>query len=248
MYRITENVEYGSREVYFDDKPSAEIIDNLKSLKMKWNPKKKCWYGFASKHEMIDAINKAGEDVITDGYMGGGAFYGSRSNEFLYGSDLSKAIRAALKSAGIKGVTISCKTYSGGQSITATIKTTEADFISREEYINNYKIKPSFTWIWTGSENIFIDTYYNMTGEEQEKIRKAAATANYEKSLNGIDINHYYIDRYNEFTPEFLAKIKTVNNIIASFNYDESNSMVDYFNTNFYWSIYTKACETLLAA
>lgn len=248
MYKIIENTQYGSREIYFNDKPSTDVISKLKSLKMRWNPTKKCWYGFASEHELIAAINGVGEDVVTDGYMGGGAFYGSRSSEFLYGSDLSKAIRAALKSGGIKGVTISCKTYSGGQSIIATIKTTVTDFISKKEYIDNYEIKPSFSWIWTGKENIFRDTYYSLTNEEQENIRRAAATANYEKALNGIDINHYYIDQYSEFTPEFLEKIKTVNYIIKSFNYDESNPMVDYFNTNFYWSICTKACEDKIAA
>ena len=52
MYRITENAQYGSREIYFDAKPSTDVIDNLKSLKLRWNPKKKCWYGFAS--EMVD--------------------------------------------------------------------------------------------------------------------------------------------------------------------------------------------------
>ena len=243
MYRITENAQYGSREIYFDNKPSADVIDNLKSLKLRWNPKKKCWYGFATESEMVAAINGAGEDVVTDGYMGGGAFYGSRSNQFLYGSDLSKAIREALKAAGIRGVTVSCKTYSGGQSITATVKTTEADFVDRDEYIANYEIKPSFSWIWTGDESIHIDRYYDMAGEEQEAVRRAAAIANYEKSLKGIDINCYYIDKYNEFTPDFLEKIKAVNGIIQSFNYNESNAMVDYFNTNFYWTIYTKACE-----
>lgn len=243
MYRITENAQYGSREIYFDAKPSTDVIDKLKSLKLRWNPKKKCWYGFASESEMISAINGAGEDVVTDGYMGGGAFYGSRSNQFLYGSDLSKAIREALKAAGIRGVTVSCKTYSGGQSITATVKTTEADFVGRDEYIANYEIKPSFSRIWTGSESIFVDDYYNMPGEKQEEIRKAAALANYEKSLKGISINEHYIEKYNEFTPSFLSKLEAVNNIIKSFNYNESNAMVDYFNTNFYWDIDTKACE-----
>lgn len=35
MYRITENAQYGSREIYFDNKPSTDVIDNLKSLKLR---------------------------------------------------------------------------------------------------------------------------------------------------------------------------------------------------------------------
>ena len=61
--------------------------------------------------------------------------------------------------------------------------------------------------------------------------------------LKGISINQYHIDKYNEFTPSFLRKLEAVNSIIKSFNYDESNAMVDYFNTNFYWDIDTRACE-----
>ena len=34
--------------------------------------------------------------------------------------------------------------------------------------------------------------------------------------------------------------IKKVNSIISAYRYDESNSMVDYFDTNFYYDIHTK--------
>ena len=71
--RIEESKEYNSREVYFDSKPSKEVLDALKALKMRWHSQKRCWYGFASEHEIINAANTAGATVVTDGYMGGGA-------------------------------------------------------------------------------------------------------------------------------------------------------------------------------
>ena len=94
-YHITTNNTYNSREITFDGIPSKEVREALKSLKMRWNPKKSCWYGFAQEHEIISAIldnsesetttddETDGATVYTDGYMGGGAVYGSKSNNHL---------------------------------------------------------------------------------------------------------------------------------------------------------------------
>lgn len=60
-YHISENTEYNSREVYFSGKPAAEIREALKALKMRWNGKKSCWYGYATAEEITAAI--AGEIV-----------------------------------------------------------------------------------------------------------------------------------------------------------------------------------------
>ena len=55
-------------------------------------------------------------------------------------------------------------------------------------------------------------------------------------------MNQYHINSYTEYTPEFIAKINAVNAIIRNYNYDDSNSMVDYFDTNFYYDLYVKIC------
>ena len=243
LYEIRENHSFNSREIYFDGKPSDEVRTALKNLKCRWNPKKGCWYGFAAEHELITAINGAGETVVTDGYLGGGAYYGANSGKHLYGADLSKAIREAIKRAGIKGVTVRCHSYSGGQTIYATMKTTEKDFISKDEYIEQYNISQCSYWIYTGEESISKDAWFEMEGDEQQEVLKKAAAYEYDKALNGLDINEYHIDSYKEFAPHFAEKVQAVNSIIQSFRYDESNSMVDYFNTNFYYTISTKAAE-----
>ncbi len=46
-YTLKHNDRYNSREVYFFEKPDAETRTALKRLKMRWNGKKECWYGFA---------------------------------------------------------------------------------------------------------------------------------------------------------------------------------------------------------
>lgn len=177
-YTITKNAEFGSLEVRFDEKPADTVRLALKRLKMRWHGVNKCWYGYASESALVAAIlENAPEEqpatVVSDGYMGGGAVYGSKSNKALYGADLSAAIRADIKAAGIKGVTVKCKSYSGGQSITATIRTSPADYIDEADYIAAYRVRGN--WIYDGERSVYIGDFYAMSAEEQERLRVAAA-------------------------------------------------------------------------
>lgn len=255
-YTITTNTKYDSREVYFDSKPTTAVLDALKAFKMRWNPKKGCWYGFASEQQLINTIIEHGEDidttgepaegatVYTDGYMGGGAVYGSKSNQNLYGSDLSAAIRADLKRAGIKGVSVRCATYAGGQSITATVAITAEDVVERQAYIDQYHITPNYHWIYTAAGSISIYDYFDATASRQEDIRCAAASFEYDRCITEeCDINIYHLDHCNQFSATGIAKIAAVNRIISAYRYDESNAMVDYFETNFYYHIRTKPAK-----
>ena len=138
----------------------------------------KCWYGYASEGAIVSVIlENAPEEqpatVYTDGYLGGGAVYGSKSRKALYGADLSAAIRADIKAAGIMGVTVKCKSYSGGQSITATIRTSPADYIDEADYIAAYRVCGN--WIDDGERSVYSGDFYNMSAEEQERLRVAAA-------------------------------------------------------------------------
>lgn len=253
-YNITHNAKFDSYEVTFESKPATAVLDALKTLKMRWNPKKACWYGFAKESEILSAILENGEGetitgektegatVYTDGYLGGGAVYGSKSNLHLYGTDLAKAIRADLKAAGIKGVTVASKRG----NIQATITTNAADVVPEDEFIADYHVNDSFGWIEYFDENgrrtdYHIADYYNLPVEMREKIRLENARREYARVYaNSASLNHYYIDNYTGFTDAGRAKINAVIAIIAAYRYDESNGMVDYFNTNFYFDIYTK--------
>ena len=253
VYEITKNNEFDSFEVYFEGKPSDNVRLALKRLKMRWNPRKKCWYGFAGESEIKNAILEAGEQaeepatVVTDGYMGGGAVYGSKSNKRLYGADLSKAIRQDLKKAGIKGVSVRCKTYSGGQSITVTLRADKSMYRPLEQYIDEYEVRPGDMRIYTGEETISTDKYFTLDGKEQQEIREKAARYSYNYwTTNEHEINHYHMDKHNYLTDKAIDILKHINNIICAYRYDESNSMVDYFNTNFYYNIAIKPIEEAL--
>lgn len=72
-------------------------------------------------------------------------------------TDLSAAIRADIKAAGIKGVTVKCKSYSGGQSITATIRTSPADYVDEADYIAAYRVRGN--WVYDGERSIYIGDF-----------------------------------------------------------------------------------------
>lgn len=260
-YEIRENPQFNSREVYFDGKPSRATLDALKALKMRWNHVKACWYGFAQECDLINAIitnDRDGEDitgektegatVYTDGYLGGGAVYGSKSDKHLYGADLSKAIREDIKAAGIKGASVRCKSYSGGQSITVTLSLPASAYVSAKQFAAEYRVSTSFCWIAYEDEDgkiqtIHVDKYYSreISAEEQEKIRIAAAKYAYKREAESEnDLNCYHLDKYKVYTAETMETIERVKSIICAYRYDKSNSMVDYFDTNFYYTICTK--------
>lgn len=260
-YEIRENPQFNSREVYFDGKPSRATLDALKALKMRWNHIKACWYGYAQECDLINAIitnDRDGEDitgektegatVYTDGYLGGGAIYGSKSDKHLYGADLSKAIREDIKAAGIKGASVRCKTYSGGQSITVTLSLPASAYVTKEQFAADYRIPTSASWIYYEDEDgksqtISISDYYSRktSAEEQEKIRISAAASEYHREAEiENELNQYHLDKYTVYTPQTMEIIKKVNSIINAYRYDESNAMVDYFDTNFYYTIRTK--------
>lgn len=258
-YEIKYNDKYNSHEVYFDGKPSRATLDALKALKMRWNHVKSCWYGYAQEHELVSAIianDRDGEDitgektegatVYTDGYLGGGAVYGSKSDKHLYGADLSKAIREDIKAAGIKGVSVRCKTYSGGQSITVTLSLPQSAFVPEADFVADYQIKGNQHWLYYYDsfgevQSIHIDNYFAADAVEQEKIRTSVAMYEYDiETRHEYAINQYHVESDKSITEETGKLINKIKSIIESYRYDESNAMVDYFDTNFYYDIRTK--------
>ena len=245
-YEINYNSKYNSYEVRFDGKPSEEVRNALKAMRFRWHSVNRCWYGYNQSEESIaHAITSASTEespasVIGDVYLGGGSYYGSKSHKYLHGADLSAAIRADIKAADIKGVTVKCHTYTGGQTLTATIKVSPADFISREQFIEDYRIKYSQYWIYYGenSESIHVDKYFALDGDEQERIRVAAAER--EWNQNTTKEQDVRLSWCNWLTDTAMKKLQAIDSIIAAYRYDNSNGMVDYFDTNFYYDLRLK--------
>lgn len=256
-YEIRENYTYNSSEVYFSGKPAEETRTALKALKMRWNSAKRCWYGYATEAQLIAAIQGAeltanpetGAAVITEGYMGGGAIYGAKSDRHLYGAELAAAIRADLKAAGVKGVTIRAKTYSGGQSIYATftidrddLTETPTEDASRAHTCEFERLLYRWNYWTVGGVQITLDRFHAMTEEEKTETALKYCAEQRERYAKEQQLNQYHISQEEnpELSAEFIAKVQKVLAIIGAYHYDASNSMVDYFDTNFYYHIETK--------
>ena len=80
-----------------------------------------------------------------------------------------------------------------------------------------------------------------MDSAEQKRIRQAAAEYDYKQAAHGQDINRHSIDRMTAYTADTLRKLHRVKAIIEAYRYDGTNSMVDYFDTNFYYDLQTVA-------
>lgn len=245
-YRIEKNAQYSSNEIYFESKPAAEVLTALRGLKMRWNPKKGCWYGFAAQDDILAAIGEHDNELggtISEGYLGTTRWDGNKSGKYLHGAELSKAIREELKAQGIKGVSVSCKTFTGGQEVRIKVKAAVDDFTGRDEYIEMCVAGKIGFPNWFTTEDGKCVSYSDLfgskySGEEQRRIIRSHAAREYDYYISGNhDINHYKIENSKIYTEAFRAKLSRINAVLDAYHYDDSNSMVDYFDTNFYRNI-----------
>lgn len=253
-YTITANAAYGSHEIAFDVKPAASVLAALRALGLHWNPKRAIWYGFRSPDDIRAAIEAAQPETVpaqvaAPGYLGATAISGAKSGKRLYGAELSAAIRADLKAAGVKGVTVSVKSYTGGQYLRATIKATAADLAPLDVYAASWQPSMRDCLVEISDGYISRSEYLTRTANERAAGQSLPATQldaaqiqyNHATAPDyHHNVNQYAIDGYTQYTDAFRAKLHAVNNIIRNYRYDNSNSMVDYFDTNFYYDLTVK--------
>lgn len=55
---ITDNAEYGTLEIKFDDKPSEAVRDVLKAHKFRWHRTKGVWYGKSERADIVRALRE----------------------------------------------------------------------------------------------------------------------------------------------------------------------------------------------
>lgn len=192
-----------------------------------------------------------------EGYLGAPAWKGKKSDTYLHGGDLSRAIRHDLKENGITGVSVRCETYSGGQCLHLTLKAKPSDYVSKEEFIKNYDINKTMnneiiynarpyehygkTYYYT--DTIRTNDFFKLPAEEQKEKLDYHKNYMYDylRKKDELDAEA----RYSEdiLTKEFQDKVRKIDGIVSQYNHDESNSMVDYFCNNFYVDCRVKPSE-----
>ncbi len=187
--------------------------------------------------------------TTSDGYMGATKTTGSKSQVYLRDAELSKQIRQALQGVlapelSKSDVRVRKESYSMGRTIYITLRLDKSKYApTRDEYkqaiIENVK-RDKYTWIRAeDGKDIFHEAYWGMTEDEKRKVEQATAEQyavwNYDRGTT--DINHYHIDKEDMLNDDGKKIIEVANQVIRAFNYDDSNSMVDYFDTNFYYDL-----------
>lgn len=187
--------------------------------------------------------------VASDGYCGAVKTTGSKSQVYLGDAELSKQIRQALQDVlapelSKSDVRVRKESYSMGRTIHITLRLDKSKYApTRDEYkqtiVDNVK-RDRYTWIRTeDGKDVFHEAYWGMTEDEKRKAEQATAEQqaiwNYDRGT--ADINHYHIDKEDMLTEDGKEIVRVANQVIRAFNYDDSNAMVDYFNTNFYYNL-----------
>lgn len=241
-YRL--NGELSGIEVSFESKPEQAIIDSLKGAGFRWHRVKKIWYAKqnASRLNLIEELfgcptspapAVAPETINLDGI--------THKVKNCYGSDFTKIVREELKSRGVKGVSVRCGRGGYTDSLTVTIKATEADIVSLEEY----KLRYTFSdfacdierhGLYCGDRWIYSGEWYGMTDEEKQ----AAYNRRCEYCLTKeIDFNHHHINGRGDYpgiTTAFYNRLVAIHRIVNQWNYDNSDLMTDYFDVGYYLS------------
>lgn len=187
--------------------------------------------------------------TASDGYMGAIKTTGSKSQVYLGDAELSKQIRQALQGVlapelSKSDVKVRKESYSMGRSIHITLRLDKNKYApTRDEFkqivIENVK-RQHYNWIQNGEgKEVFHEAYWGMTEEQKRKAEQATAEQqaiwNYDRDT--VDINQYHIDKEDMLTEDGKEIVRVANQVIKAFNYDDSNSQVDYFDTNFYYNL-----------
>ena len=237
-YRIENNEQYNSKEIYFEGIPEKETREALKALKMRWNPKKGCWYGFATDEEItkacgevltIPAYERTEVGTIYEGWKGGNC------DKWRTDEELKKFILSDLKKCGIKAT---MRFHRGGYTtaFTVTITIKPEHIKTYEDWLETYHINWN-SWNNYTDENGKINC---ILGEKLINCEDAELLENIARTQYKIEVDRltasgcYHKTAEKVLTDEGNAILHAVTEILDSYNHNNSNSQIDYFDVSFY--------------
>lgn len=220
------NEEKQGIELYFEAIPTAEERTILKNNGYRWNNAKKCWY--IKKNKIVEPI-QLGTSEIENSYSGYG-WKGCNSNKHLSMVEIAKIIKKELKRVfptSTFSITTEGNCYYNGLNISLMKDTINP--------LNDYK-----TAVKEAEKNTstrIIENYDKWCGLSEQDIWESEQRKKELKSRlesGNITINQYHIDKDFELSEHGKKIFKYIKKLCDSFNYDDSDSMTDYFDCGFY--------------
>lgn len=226
-YKKVENKEKQGIELYFDSIPSSEERNLLKEQGYRWNNQKKCWYIKANK------LEGQGQKAIKTGYKAEprynytqGAWEGINYDKHLELKEIAKIIKKELKRIYPDfNFSLTSELYSGGQALHIYLMSGTRSVY--ESYENALQYAYEINAIYE-TDNGLTDYDIQLNNDKKKYLKKHI------ENLESLQINQYYIEREYTLTEEARNMLKTAKLLADSFNYNDSDSMIDYFDTNFY--------------
>ena len=219
MTTYTLNAEKHGIEIMFGDKPDKAVRDTLKSLGFRWHNMKKCWYAKQSDERMEFAIKIANADEKPQAAEPVKADEPVTEVDFSdWGGKTSEGYMGAIRWDGSKS---HLRLY--GSDLSKAIRNDlkahgiKDCTVSCSSYANGQTITVKVT---------AKDSDFTVDDIEPYKRRQ--------------DVSFSLEDGRLPITDEFKTKLKRIKQCLDSYRYDDSNAMVDYFNTNMYYHIVLK--------
>ena len=244
---VNLNNEKNGIELIFEAKPGADTLAAIKAQGFRWHAAKRFWYAkqTADRLKFVESFGTVPtastvapvNSINMDG-VGSKPYFGA-------GAELAKAIREEFKARGVKGCTVRVDHY---DSITVTVKATPADMASIEEaserhsqfdferLVNGYGVYGGNGWI-----------YQSDLERMSEEEREGAYYKYLDYSICKYNEFSYYHHEHNahcwELTEAFYNKCLCILQIANQWNYDNSDSMSDYFDRGYYLTIAIKKAD-----
>ena len=255
----TINTELGGIEITFDEKPSDEVREEMKSAGFRWHKVKKVWYAKqnAERIRLAERLAIHVENEVTpepleippDEFVDGGGLYDGwqGGNRAKWGTEkeLKALLLADFKKAGISA-TIRFGRGGYTTSLIVTIKITAADIMSFDDWVANFdewfKYGMSYDYKVEGRYHTIqgCDLFCLMNSRDADGNRIIDASTTdilhslYEDRVACVTSGHTIYGDVSVFTASGKKKHDTVRAIVHSYNRDCSNTMVDYFDRSIY--------------
>ena len=240
MCKVALNQKLNGIELSFEKKPERATLDAIKAHGFRWNGKKCVWYAKQTSERLTfaESLGEMETKTTTDNINMEGVGHKQLT---AHGADLAKIIREELKARNVKGVNVRAKRITYTTGIVVTIKASEKDFASVEEYEKRYPYTlfasdVSIHGRYTGTKWIYENEWQTLT--EEEKQKQYSNYIRYEIE-HRHDFNEYHQERknYPQFTSVFHKKVCDIFRIANQWNYNNSDSMTDYFDVGYYLDI-----------
>jgi hypothetical protein len=221
MNKMLLNNELKGIELYFDAKPIQSIIDGLKSNGFRWHNFKKCWYAKQSE-QTIEIANKYINNVD--------------SNTSITAPEqtiTAPTTKAKAEKTNIKPL------YERVNFIQGTADTSKYRYRFVGSNYTGLSVKETAAEIRKHLKAQFPEVKFSITSDYHKiYVEIKSSPYNNLKLAYSSDIEPKEYRQYEEDNNKELAAIKKYcQDLLDSYNYDDSDTMSDYFNCHYYDSV-----------